>query len=42
MKGDLQEILYRTYEKSIGKGILEVKEEKRRSPEVGQVRMFWL
>ncbi len=40
MKSDILEILYKNYEKSIGKEIIEVKEKERISPQKGQVRLF--
>ena len=42
MGNDLQEILYRNYEKSLGKELIEVKEEERKPAEVGQVRLFFM
>jgi len=42
MGNDLQEILYRNYEKSLAKELIEVKEEERKPSEVGQVRLFFM
>lgn len=39
---ELQEKLYRVYEKSLGKDILEVKEEERVAVKEGQVRLFFI
>ncbi|RLJ70684.1 hypothetical protein BCF55_0965 [Hydrogenivirga caldilitoris] len=39
---ELQENLYRVYEKSLGKDLLEVKEEEKVPPEEGQVRLFFM
>jgi len=42
MGNDLQEILYRNYEKSLGKELIEVKEEERKEGEEGQVRLLFM
>ncbi len=42
MKSNILEILYKNYEKSIGKEIIEVKEENRKPPQEGQVRLFFM
>jgi len=39
---NLQEILYKNYEKSLGKELIEVKEEERKPAQVGQVRLFFM
>ncbi|EDP75983.1 hypothetical protein [Hydrogenivirga sp. 128-5-R1-1] len=42
MENNVQEILYRNYEESLGEELVEVKEEERKPPEVGQVRLFFM
>jgi len=39
---ELQKILYENYVKSLGKELIEVKEEERKPAQVGQVRLFFM
>lgn len=42
MESNVQELLYRNYEESLGDELIEVKEEERKPSEEGQVRLFFI